>query len=80
MTRLLLWLHGNSIPKIDCLYFWPGLIALPKSTLPNREDLYIYINKDRNPFTKNTRHVDANVNRRKEKTKTIKIVVMKWKT
>jgi hypothetical protein len=29
------WLHGNSIPKIGCHYFWPGLIALPKkNTLP----------------------------------------------
>jgi hypothetical protein len=27
-------LHGNSIPKIGCHYFWPGLIALPKNTLP----------------------------------------------
>ncbi len=52
MTRLLLWLHGNSIPLIGCHYFWPGLIALPNNTLPNREDLYIYINKDGNPSTK----------------------------
>jgi hypothetical protein len=30
------WLHGNSIPKFGCHYFWPGLIALPKhSTLLN---------------------------------------------
>jgi hypothetical protein len=28
------WLHENSIPKIGCHYFWPGLIALPKNTLP----------------------------------------------
>jgi hypothetical protein len=28
------WLHENSITKIGCLYFWPGLIALPKNTLP----------------------------------------------
>jgi hypothetical protein len=28
------WLHGNSIPKIGCHYFWPGLISLPKNTLP----------------------------------------------
>jgi len=27
-------LDGNSIPKIGCHYFWPGLIALPKNTLP----------------------------------------------
>ncbi len=27
-------LHGNSNPKIGCHYFWPGLIALPKNTLP----------------------------------------------
>jgi hypothetical protein len=27
-------LHGNSIPNIGCHYFWPGLIALPKNTLP----------------------------------------------
>jgi hypothetical protein len=27
-------LHGNSILKIGCHYFWPGLIALPKNTLP----------------------------------------------
>jgi hypothetical protein len=27
-------LHGNSIPKIGCHYFSPGLIALPKNTLP----------------------------------------------
>jgi len=26
------WLHGNSIPKIGCHYFWPVLIALPKNT------------------------------------------------
>jgi len=28
--------------------------------------IYIYINKDGNPSTKNTRHVEANVNTRKE--------------
>jgi hypothetical protein len=28
------WLHANSIPKIGCHYFWPGLIGLPKNTLP----------------------------------------------
>ncbi len=28
--------------------------------------MYIYINKDENPSTKSTRHVDANVNTRKE--------------
>ncbi len=28
------WLHGNSIPKIGCHYFRPGLIVLPKNTLP----------------------------------------------
>ncbi len=28
------WLHGNSIPNIGCHYFWPGLIALSKNTLP----------------------------------------------
>jgi hypothetical protein len=28
------WLHGNYIPKIGCHYFWSGLIALPKNTLP----------------------------------------------
>jgi len=28
------WLHENSIPNIGCNYLWPGLIALPKSTLP----------------------------------------------
>ncbi len=28
------WLHGNSIHKIGCHYFWPGLIALPKNTPP----------------------------------------------
>ncbi len=27
------WLHGNSIPKIGCHYFWPRLVALPKNTL-----------------------------------------------
>jgi hypothetical protein len=27
--------------------------------------LYIYINKDENPFTKSTRHVEAKVNTRK---------------
>jgi hypothetical protein len=25
-------LHENSIPKIGCHYFWPGLIALAKNT------------------------------------------------
>jgi hypothetical protein len=25
-------------------------------------NLYIYINKDGNPYTKSTRHLDANVN------------------
>ncbi len=34
LTQLLIWLHGNSITKIGCHYFWPGLIALPKNTLP----------------------------------------------
>jgi hypothetical protein len=28
-------LHGNSIPNIGCHYFWPGLIALSKNTLPD---------------------------------------------
>jgi len=28
------WLDENSIPKIGCHYFWPGLIALPKNTIP----------------------------------------------
>jgi hypothetical protein len=28
--------------------------------------IYIYINKDENPSTKSTRHVDANVNTQKE--------------
>jgi hypothetical protein len=28
--------------------------------------VYIYINKDGNPSTKSTRHVDANINMRKE--------------
>jgi hypothetical protein len=37
--------------------------------------IYISINKDGNPSTKSTRHVEANVNTRK--TKTIKMVVMK---
>jgi hypothetical protein len=27
------WLHGNSIPKFGCHYFWPALIAPPKNTL-----------------------------------------------
>jgi len=35
MTQLSHWLHANSIPKIGCHYFWPGLLALPKNTLPN---------------------------------------------
>jgi hypothetical protein len=39
----------------------------------------IYITKDGNPFTISTRHVKANINTR-EKTKTIKTVVMKYKT
>jgi hypothetical protein len=25
--------HGNTIPKIGCHYFWPGLIALPRNIL-----------------------------------------------
>jgi len=29
------WLHENSKPKIGCHYFWPGLIVLPKNTLPS---------------------------------------------
>jgi hypothetical protein len=28
------WLQRNFISKIRCHYFWPGLIALPKNTLP----------------------------------------------
>jgi hypothetical protein len=28
------WLNGNSTPKFVWHYFWPGLIALPKNTLP----------------------------------------------
>jgi hypothetical protein len=28
------WFHGNSFLKIGCHYFSPGLIALPKNTLP----------------------------------------------
>jgi hypothetical protein len=35
MMQLSHWLHAYSIPKIGCHYFWPGLIALPKNTLPN---------------------------------------------
>jgi hypothetical protein len=47
----------------------------------NKKHLYMYICKDGSPSTKSTRHVEANVNtQRKTKTKTIKIVVMKWKT
>jgi len=38
-----------------------------------------YINKVGNPSTKSIRHVNANVNTQR-KTKTIKIVIMKWKT
>ncbi len=38
--------------------------------------LYIYINKDGNQSTKSRRHVKAH----KRKTKTIKTIVMKWKT
>jgi hypothetical protein len=37
------------------------------------------IQKDGNPFTISTSHVEANINTR-EKTKTIKTVVMKQKT
>jgi hypothetical protein len=33
------WLHGNSIPKIGWHYFWPGLIALTKNTLPIKLNL-----------------------------------------
>jgi hypothetical protein len=43
-----------------------------------KKNLYMYICKDGNPSTKSTRHVEANVNTQR-KTKTIKIVVMKWK-
>jgi len=32
------WLLGNSISKIGCHYFWPGLILLPKNTLTIRLD------------------------------------------
>ncbi len=28
------WLHGNSIPKIGCHYFGPGILVLPKDTPP----------------------------------------------
>jgi hypothetical protein len=28
------WLHRNSIHTIGCHYFWPGVITLPKNTLP----------------------------------------------
>jgi hypothetical protein len=34
--------------------------------LLGRRTLYIYINKDGNPSTESTRHVEANVNTRKE--------------
>jgi hypothetical protein len=34
MTQLLIGCNRNSICKISCHYFWPGLIALPKNTLP----------------------------------------------
>jgi hypothetical protein len=40
-----------------------ALIWLPT----NREKPYTYINKDGNPSTKSTRHVEANVNIRKKK-------------
>jgi hypothetical protein len=36
------WLHGNSIPKIGCHYFWPGLIALLKNTLPIIPQHYMF--------------------------------------
>jgi hypothetical protein len=32
--RIVHGLHGNSISKIGCDCFWPGLLALPKNTLP----------------------------------------------
>jgi hypothetical protein len=71
MTQLLFWLHGNSIPKIGCHYFWLGLIALPRNTLLNRENIYIYIyiNKDGNPSTKSIRCVDAKCKHTKGKPK-----------
>jgi hypothetical protein len=34
LEKLLWQLDGNSIPKIGYCYFWPGLIAIPKNTLP----------------------------------------------
>ncbi len=37
------WLHGNSIPKIGCHYFWPALIALPKNTLTILTLLYLLV-------------------------------------
>ncbi len=34
MTQLLIGRHGNSIPQIGYHYFWHGLLALRKNTLP----------------------------------------------
>jgi hypothetical protein len=36
------------------------------NTSLGNKPIYIYINKNGNPFTKSTRHVEANVNTRKE--------------
>jgi hypothetical protein len=53
-------------------------MKIPTCSYIRKRPIYIYINKDGNPSTKSTRHVDANVNTRKE-TMTIKTIVMKWR-
>jgi hypothetical protein len=36
--------------------------ACSTTTFSKKRETYIYINKDGNPSTKGTRHIDANVN------------------
>jgi hypothetical protein len=47
------------IPKLQAM-----MVKLEVAThvLKWKKNLYIYINKDGNPSTKSTRHVDTNVN------------------
>ncbi len=39
---VLLGMIGNSIHNIGCHYFWAGLIALPKNTLPIRVSFQVF--------------------------------------
>jgi hypothetical protein len=51
---------ANPMAMFEAPYYTPK--AFEKTSLKWKPCIYIYINKDENSSTKNTRHVEANVN------------------